>query len=450
METTPQLLRFLADDGHPLDLRVVQDGASRDIRHYRINKDDGSHVAAQSRSGLPGTILELEAMLAHHPRGITLNGVPLKRSPYNGLCRITETRYHGTTSRDFTVRDISVGTDSVLRGRSDAFCAGVAFQFPDNPGIPGHQYHAIADATRPHWHRLSRITLHPATVIPKAALEHITPTSLRLMAAAVAQTTDPELTADTARRTANTLHHPDAPPRWSGPVYEYLNVPADTPAALYFQHGAPIAAAGIPVSFNTLAAAKETPIHVSAIHALYNHDAGLVPVGPELTSHEAAVPTQQIQHLTFEWEYQGIQTGVPGITRMPRIVMGVKLSGETVYRPVPAPVLMTGDLHDQQVAFVRERTTPESLAHAMFLAYMQVQDHMTPENVDQAASRLAWELQQKAQAAHGDPQEAYRTLLEEHLNRFNTSVAYPAEPITAKSRDGRITATTAPASAATK
>ena len=450
METTPQLLRFLADNGHPMDLRVVQDGASRDIRHYRIDKDDGSHVAAQSRSGLPGTILELEAMLAHHPREITLNGKSVQTTPYNGLCRITETRYHGTTSRDITVRDISVGADSVLTDHSDAFCAGVAFRFPDNPGIPGHDYHAIADATRTHWHRLSLITIHPATVIPQAALDHITPTSLRLMASAVAQATDPELTADTARRMTSTLQHPDAPPRWTGPVYEYLNVPADTPAALYFQEGAPIAAAGIPVSFNTLAAAKETPIHVSAIHALYNHDAGLVPVGPELTSHQGAVPTQQIQQVTFEWEYQGAPTGVPGITRMPRIVMGVKLSGEADYRPVPAPVLMTGDIHDQQVAFVRERTTPETLAHAMFRAYMQAQDDMTPEGIRQRATHLAWELEQKAQAAHGDPQEAYRTLLEEHLNRFNTSVAYPAEPVTARSRDGRITATTAPASAASK
>lgn len=420
MFPNPPLIQFLADQGKPLHLTVSQAGGTLHLRHYRIEKPDGTHITASAATGLTASILELRDMLSHYPHPATINGAPVERTRYNGLTQLARLRHPDPGSAFQERQPIELGPGTPLPPGHNLYAQGVSYRATLPQEYDQEPYYALAAHRHAHWHQLDLIIPSPTIVLSDQTVQAMTPESLGNLINA-------QRTIEQARNiTQKTLAHPDAPRPWNGPVYAYANRDRTGP-----HQTAPIAVHATPVSLQHLAQAGETSIIASIAHALYNHDAGLVPVAPHPSSRSSSPAPRPLLQASFAWLKPEEPTDDPDIDRVEGITLSVLLQGQRKPRHLPAAALIAGDPIGLKTLFVKDAITPQELARLMAVA-QDPHGHQPGTNEETLA---------RAMNAHQGREETLRSAVQQHLDTLAPRLAPGQPPLTASSHDGMVTAT---------
>lgn len=418
MKPTTELILFLAHQGNELHIQVSQDGGNCDLRNYRITKDDGSSATAPSTGGFTSALLELRDMLAHYPSRVTINGAPVERRPFSQLAKLTERRYPDPTSLEHQARTLNLGPGCALSGENNAYTAGVAYRLELAGEYDTEPYYALEGNAHAHWHKLKQIVPVQILTPSMEQLEYLEGRSIDSVAY------QPAVMAEAQRRIELTLEHPDAPKPWRGPVHHYHTPDPGQP-------GAPIAAHGTAVSLDRLAAAKEQPLLLSITHALYNHDAGIVPVADQAATGGGPSGTKPVEKATFAWLRPLRHTDSPNIHRVDGISLTIHVEEDTSPKRLPAPALLTGDPIKMRTLIGPETGNPEELATLMLQAH----------HLEEPSPKLAQQLLEEARIALTGRQENLRNSVKAHLDTLVPHIDSGEMPFTAASHDGSIIAT---------
>ena len=438
-----KVLRALADNGGPLELRVE----TREGKHF-IRRDGGPEVEYTCWNPTE----ELRHRLAHYPREVRINGKKMETKPEPELAEVVTLRPSGRDMSGDSERKLELGEPE----RNPAFNALIGGVWNtirqdrrDGDNNPcNHTYFSLMPGDAQHHQLLAtvRLKLHLEVRTEEISM-------LRRSGSVWEFTAEPELQKRMEQRLEEmlerTLRHPAMPPRYEGRVHTSPLV-GHTGSDQHITE-APIAVTGTPVIIDQ--DGREGPENsgktlsnggfISIVEALYQSDSKLVPVSEDrwagtTTMEGAGDEAVIITGAEPIMAHQGSEHP-DGITLRLQVEDWEENPNEEVL--VPARFWITGDPGaSMKVSVVPGSMTSEELGGIMLRALWDEEQYDSSEHAEQAREEMEEKLHNLAQHHLEGGNQAVLQELQWAADRFDSMVPLPPDQrLSATSHDGRIT-----------
>ena len=429
-----QGLRILAATGAPLDLTTQHQGATQ----YTVHAKDRGSFQIFSQLGPDEFAQWMASELRYYPDSVTLNGEPVKTTPFPDLANVTVTSFQQHTTKYPDAKQIALGDSSQLRQR-DALIAGVLYN--TFPFTEPQTYFTPGESKFAHWQPALRVTVTPVAVVTPEEYMSLTQTELQLL---LENNEILPLTGTVAHRgreqIQRTISHPNAPPEYTGRIHNYtLSHPDGLKNSPPFNTGEPIIVHRTPVGIS--GEGLSNPEYISVAEALYTTDQELVPVSQENNPEHTVTYIELVTDISSPPDARSCLQPTRSIT------ISISLDKHPAQHRIPARLWMNCDEDTDElenIFHIPGALDKDYLANCLVRAYWTDRNcHDRFEEEEQLAD-LVFEMNCLAKAAAGQPEQAYQELLQDHLDRFSTYVPGPETECTATSPDGTITMTYRP------
>lgn len=439
-----EVLKMLADNGEALDLRTEErDGCLWGGRAGEEPIDLGR----QCRD-----VNDLRRVLAHYPRGVTIDGAALETRPGPELARVTvlEPGRHNLEEnqpRELVMED---GQEPGLRsGYFNAVIGGVCCYIREKVSKEeqsARTYLAGWDAEHEYRHHraLRAVRMVPHTEVLAEEINELAADDIY----GVNIPKDSPLEARTQERRLRMIELTGAaegmPDRYEGPVHFWpvqgIRGDAD------FYRGAPIQVTGRAVAIDQEDTDITDPEFLAVADALERSDTGLVLV----TDEEGVVMGEQIDSgpVSLMITEVAAETGPGGrnLTPAESITLTLTLedreTGTSDEVEIPARLHLRGEWEDELEGRVVPGETPhEELRNILVRALWTHDDEWGWDEKKYQHEMMTERMGHLATHLLGDPEGAMLADMEKRVNRIFPSVPVPDAALTATSADGRWTLT---------
>ena len=457
-----ETLKALAYRGHPLAVEITLEDGWEDDRNagermysktIRGSTGYGTRFAHGSRAGdLAEAEEELAGMLKFYPDGVMVNGSTIETTEWNDMATLEVTTFVDHEGRTRTTEMITPGGNRPRNSRgnrrgtgANTMAGGVLIYVFDNHQEE-HTYHVDMEGEHPHWNLAKKVVVLATNVVTTQELDRMTQQDLEDLTKRMRNGEEPEIAQRRAEQIRRTMEHPDAPPKYQGEIYRYLNTGAGGDD-LYFSDAAPVIAHAPPVSFPDIDPTVDNPEIVSIIDAMYASDQGMVPVQLTSEQHKRGL-NDQIAKVTDYFVETGEERETPSsyIGETDSINFLLDLGDQEETTQIRGRVYMTYAQSGRKVLYTKEMTDQNELAEVMVRAFFYTSDDHDWDEVKDEIRNLDEEFSRDVSAAMGNPEAALQETMEKAANmlEIGNEIKIPRERIAATSRDGQFTITTNP------
>ena len=428
MESKFATLKLLAYRGAPLNVTVTP---GPDNKHTCTIERDGYFVHA---AGNEQTVRD---RLRHYPGPVTVNGEPLKTTPFPDLAALSLTTFDPPYTDEKEVR-LDYDSMDPQTIQYNAYAGGVLSRI-QIPGTDPFIYHS-PDPDGPHgaWQKAILVKAYPVHRIETDELNQLKEGRHGgTLFIPIDHEMSRTLTKRAEQQFQRSILHPKAPPRHQGDIHRYFLSERN---ASPFDTNIPIIVHGTPVLLNLKD--QDTESHTSLAAALYRNGGDLVPVRDQPDNQP---PLPNVTHYQLDvQEEDGPKGPAWQLEAVKEIIIQLE-TDQLGARRIQADYDIAGpSFFNTQVKFLRHRADRDELAQALVVAYWDDEHYPDWDCMKEGLNQRERQVNNMIEAAFGDPDKAFTDELAKLANSFHHTLPAPDHPLSAESHDKRILVTYTP------
>ena len=423
MDSNLKAIQLLAHFGKPLNITVHPDPGNPGM--YIIERD-GTSVSTRNKEK------EIRNSLVHYPSPVTINGTPVKTTPFPDLAHLTITRFHPPYHDPEEVLfefDSYQNTDASY----NAYAGGVLCYVYSPKSNPRTYYSPSGQGAQESWQRAIKVNVHPIHRIETEELGYLYENDQYIARISQESPLHQIVTHRDEEQIERSIIEPDAPPKHDGEVYKYFFTDMNP---MPFNNEVPIIIHGTPVAIDLQDDANPARPTSLAL-ALYQTGGDLVPVAqylserqtnklPTITGCEVLVQKEDTPQ-DNQWCFEPVKD----------IILQLEidqLGNRSVHADFDLGEAGFREMHVRYTA----RTDTGILGNAIVMAYWNDEHFPDWDCMQHALDQREEQVNNMILAAFQDPLQAFRNDLQNLANSFEPNLPSPTQVLSERSKDGRV------------
>ena len=429
MDSDLRAIRLLAHFGKPLNITVRPDP---DDPGKHIIERDGASVSTKNKEN------EIRNSLVYYPSPVTVNGPPVKTTPFPDLAHLKTTRFHPPYHDP---EDIVFQFDSYQNTDAsyNAYAGGVLCYIYTPQSNPQVYYSPDDQGAQESWQKAIKVKAYPIHRIETEELGYLHENNQYIARISQESPLHQIVAHRDEKQIERSIIEPDAPPKHDGEVYKYFFTDMNP---MPFNNEVPIIVHGTPVAIDIQDDANPARPTSLAL-ALYQTGGDLVPVAqypserqinklPTITGCEVLVQKENTPQ-DSQWCFEPVKD----------IILQLEtdqLGGRRVHAEFD---LGEAGFHEMHVRYT-PRTDTGILGNAIVMAYWNDEHFHDWDCMQNALDQREEQVNNMILAAFQDPMQAFRNELHNLANSFAPNLPTPTQVLSERSKDGRVVVTYLP------